>query len=155
MTLPTGQISASDLNVELRRPWNNPLSADDFTLRGIIGKQYQRFETSISEYRGKYLYAPYGYVYYYDICSGVNRGNLVADGNGGSFFQVTEYNSIACGYVPPQTGPQYPPQGALLEEYCSTGHLIGRYADGRGGTYDEVRMYNSPTCSHTGDNGGG
>jgi hypothetical protein len=153
MTLPTGTISASDFNVELRRPWNQPLSADDFQLRGIIGKQYARIETSVAEYRGQYLYAPYGYVYYADVCQGTSRGRIIADGNGGTLFVVTEYNSTACGYNPPPVNNN-PPRGTLLQEYCSGGSLIGIYANGSGGTYEEVRQYNSPSCPSF-DNGGG
>lgn len=152
MTLPTGQISASDLNNELRRPWNQPLSADDFQLRGIIGKQYARLETSIAEYRGRYLYAPYGFVYFTDVCSGQNRADLVADGNGGSFFLIKEYNSVACGYQPPPTN-NHPPAGTLLQEYCSGSTLMGVYADGAGGSYSEARQFNAPFCPQ--DSGGG
>lgn len=152
MTIPTGSFSASDLNVELRRPWNQPLSADDFLLRSILGRQYQRIETSAAEYRGKYLYSPYGTIMQGPFCRGTTLTYLVADGNGGSFEQPYEYNSIQCGYSPPVNNN--PPRGTLLQEYCFYGSLMGVYADGNGGSYEDVRQANSPSCAPV-DSGGG
>lgn len=38
MTLPTGAIWASDVNVELGRAWNTPFSLDDSWVRALAGK---------------------------------------------------------------------------------------------------------------------
>lgn len=146
MTLPTGQISASDFNNELRRPWNQPLSADDYLLRSILGRQNVRVETSAAEYRGRYLYAPYGTIYQGPYCQGYALGYLMADGNGGSFFSVIENPSVQCGYTPPPPPPSYPARGTLLSQYCEGPNLVGQYADGGGGSYVQVVEYNSSSC---------
>ncbi|MFM6926992.1 MAG: hypothetical protein ACKOX6_00920 [Bdellovibrio sp.] len=147
MTLPTGQISASDFNNELRRAWNQPLSADDFTLRSILGRQYQRIETSAGEYRGRYLYPPNGTILQYGYCKGYDLMKLVADGNGGSYEWVIEANSVQCGWSPPPTNNN-PPDGTLLQQYCDPyGNLVGYFADGRGGGYEMIMEYGSPSCA--------
>lgn len=47
------------------------------------------------------VYPAAGTVLQANVCQGTSLGNIVADGNGGSNFQVTQYNSPSCGYVAP------------------------------------------------------
>jgi len=46
-------------------------------------------------------YPASGTVLQSNVCSGTTLGNIVADGNGGSYFSATQYNSPTCGYVAP------------------------------------------------------
>jgi hypothetical protein len=47
------------------------------------------------------VYPAAGTILQNGVCSGTTLGNIVADGNGGSYFSPTQYNSPTCGYVPP------------------------------------------------------
>jgi hypothetical protein len=146
----SGPISISDVNVELRRAWNSPLSFADPQVRVLA--QNPAGQISMSELLGKQLYADYGATYNY-VCSGTTRLRQFWDGNGGLLSEVTEYNSVACGYVPAYIPPPVnnnPPYGTVLAQYCQGNALATQYADGAGGiitNYDN----NHPSCQVAGE----
>lgn len=47
------------------------------------------------------VYPAAGTVLQSNVCQGYDLGNILADGNGGSYFQVTQNNSASCGYTQP------------------------------------------------------
>lgn len=145
-----GQLSASDFNVELRRPWNQPISMADQQLRSLVGKMFDLNAVSFGEFFNKYLYPPAGTVLIAPFCSGYDLIKLIADGNGGQYVWTEEANAAVCGWRPPQ---QFTPRGTLLSEYCSGSTLMGELADGNGGSYIEALQYNSPSCGFFGETG--
>lgn len=153
MIKPSGPLSASDFNVELRRPWNQPISMADSQLRGLVGKMFTLEPVSFGEFFNKYLYPPAGTVLIAPFCSGYDLIKLIADGNGGQYVWTEEANAAVCGWKPPVQNNNTP-AGTLLQEYCNGGALIGIYANGSGGTYEEVRQYNSPSCPQPDFSGG-
>ena len=48
--------------------------------------------------------------YMYDDCIGVDLYSFYADGQGGTYHIPIEYNSTACGYIPPEPTPTPPPE---------------------------------------------
>ena len=77
------------------------------------------------------------------FCSGYTRYGTYADGSGGSYNQVIEYNAAYCGYTAP------PAAGTLLSTFCSGTTKYGSYADGSGGSYNQVIATNSTECGYT------
>lgn len=140
-----GQLSASDFNVELRRPWNQPISMADQQLRSLVGKMFDLNAVSFNEFFNKYLYPPAGTVLIAPFCSGYDLIKLIADGNGGQYVWTEEANAAQCGWKPPVQNNN-PPRGTLLSNWCSGSTLMGELADGNGGSYTQAMEYNSPSC---------
>lgn len=146
MTLPLSAISFADVNVELGRAANRPLSLNDsavFALKGVTATPI-----SMSELRGKSRFTPYGTLIWSGVCKGTTYGNYRANGSGGTYFEVLEYNSIRCGWKPPeQAGPSYPERGtAASEPYCVGRDLYADFHDGAGGIYQAIVQSNSSSC---------
>lgn len=150
-----GQLSASDINVELRRPWNSPFNLRDGLTQQLSG--YTGGQLHFSSFRGKQLYYDYG-TPLGRYCANFNLFETYSDGNGGSFSNVIEWNSPGCGYVPPPPPPpptnNHPPYGTVLEQYCGGfGQLITVFADGNGGRQSQESP-NHPSCMGGGFEGG-
>lgn len=141
-----GPISISDINIELRRPWNSPFSWNDGRTRQLAGAPNGGYP--ISNFFGKQLYSDYG-TPMGRYCSNFNLFETYSDGNGGSFSNVIEWNSPGCGYVPPPppppAGPSYPPRGTLISQFCSGTTLVQDLHDGSGGSY-RAEFPNHQSC---------
>ena len=80
-----------------------------------------------------------------------NRYQNYHDGQGGTYRELIEENSEACGYEEP---PQHPAAGTPAgTAYCGTGSAryiqYQDYHDGQGGTYQQVIEFNSEFCGYT------
>lgn len=140
-----GPISASDINVELRRAWNAPFSLGDGLTRQLRGSGPGQI--NFSDFWGKQLYVDYG-TPLGRYCYSTTLFETYADGNGGSFSNAIEFNSPTCGYNPPPPPPPVnnnPPYGTVLEQFCSSGSLITVFADGNGGSQSS-QQFNHPSC---------
>ncbi len=78
-------------------------------------------------------------------CVGFDLVATYANGSGGTYTQVVQANSGACGYVNPITNP---PAGTLLSQVCSGTTLVGNYANGTGGSYTQTIQANSTSCGY-------
>lgn len=81
-----------------------------------------------------------------DFCVGTDKWTEYNDGNYGTYSDMTEYRSIACGYKP---------AGALISTRCQGYTKIGSYSDGEGGAYDQVVEEYSRDCGFNMGGGGG
>lgn len=146
MTTPSGgPISVSDINIELRRPWNQPFSFND-SGGMFLRNNYNGGQINMSDFWGRQLYPNYG-TPMGRYCYGYTLFETYADGNGGSFSNAIEFNSGTCGYVPPPPPPPVnnnPPYGTVLDQFCSSGQLVTIYADGNGGSGTSYQI--SPAC---------
>lgn len=77
-----------------------------------------------------------------EACVGFDRVGSYADGNGGSYTEVIETNSLVCGYVAP------PASGTLISENCVGFDLVGTYHNGTGGQYTSVITANAASCGY-------
>jgi hypothetical protein len=143
-----GPISASDINIELRRPWNAPFNLHDRLTWFLAGDKPGQI--NFSDFWGKQRFVDRG-TYLAGYCAGYERIDIYADGEGGQYTVQTP-NAAVCGYVPPPPPPTYPPYGTVLEQYCIFGALTTVVADGRGGSYT-TQENGSPVCQ-SGDWGG-
>jgi hypothetical protein len=66
---------------------------------------------SLNNFYGATKPPVYG-TYFGQQCSGINMIGTYANGTGGSYEAVIEYNSAACGYMPP-----YSPTGPVIYDY--------------------------------------
>lgn len=137
-----GPISVSDINVELRRPWNSPFNFNDGLTRQLAGNFGGQF--NMSDFWGKQLYPDYGTVFG-RYCFSTTLFETYADGNGGSFSNPIQFNSPTCGYVAPPPVNNNTPRGTVLQQFCSNSILVIVYADGNGGSYQEYTE-NSLAC---------
>jgi len=93
------------------------------------------------------VYPPYGTLIAANQCSGFTLYNLRADGSGGTYQEILEYNSVNCGYTPPP--PSCPGAGQWTgNEFCSGFDLVRSYTDGSCGTYDQVYIANYTGCGY-------
>lgn len=93
------------------------------------------------------VYPPYGTLLAANQCSGTTLFNLRADGSGGTYNEILEYNSVSCGYTPPP--PPCTPYGTLLAaNQCSGYTLYNIYAEGACGSYTVVTENPSPSCGY-------
>jgi len=93
------------------------------------------------------VYPPYGTLLAANQCSGFTLYNLRADGSGGTYQEILEYNSVNCGYTPPP--PSCPGAGQWTgNEFCSGFDLVRSYTDGSCGTYDQVYIANYTGCGY-------
>jgi hypothetical protein len=149
---PSGPISISDINVELRRAWNAPFSWNDGQTLQLA--QYRGGELPISQFYGKQLYpdagTPLG-----DYCYGYTLFRRYADGNGGFNSAPIEDPSPSCGWVPPPPiVPACPPYGQITEQFCIGTTLYTNMTDGNCGII-QVGEGNHPACVGQGGGGGG
>ena len=75
-----------------------------FTVYGITDYGIQSASSAASNAVTPFappVYPPAGTILAQDQCSGYTRYNIVADGSGGSYNVILEYNSGQCGYQPP------------------------------------------------------
>lgn len=142
-----GQLNASDINVELRRPWNSPFSLYDELTRQLIG--YGGGPISFHQFYGRQLYPDRG-IPVGRYCSNYHLFENYTDGNGGTYSNVIEWNSPSCGYVPPPPPPpvnNFPPAGTILAQYCTNfGSLFQEVANGNGNSYTQ-EIPNHPSCT--------
>lgn len=93
------------------------------------------------------VYPPYGTLIAANQCSGTTLYNLRADGSGGTYNEILEYNSVSCGYTPPP--PPCTPYGTLLAtNQCSGYALYNIYADGNCGSYNVITENPSTACGY-------
>jgi hypothetical protein len=95
------------------------------------------------------VYPPYGTLIAANQCSGFTLYNLRADGSGGTYQEILEYNSTACGYQPPP--PACPAYGTFIAQACGGYNgftLYNQLADGNCGSFYQVVQNNSPTCGY-------
>jgi hypothetical protein len=93
------------------------------------------------------VYPPYGTLIAENQCSGYTLYNLRANGSGGTYQEILETNSTACGYQPPP--PACTPYGTLLaENQCSGYTRYNVYANGTCGSYNVVTENPSTFCGY-------
>ena len=92
------------------------------------------------------VYPPYGTLLAPNQCSGTTLFNLRADGSGGTYNEILEYNSLNCGYEPPP--PPCTPYGTFLSASCSGTTLIYNYANGTCGSYSESQGQVDGQCGY-------
>lgn len=136
MTLQTsGAMTMYEIRGELGLG-NVPIGLTDSNVRGLANVPTGDVEMP-TDFYGKSSVAPYG-TYLSQYCVGYNLYYRYADGSGGYYDQLYEYNSGSCGWPPPY--------GTFITSYCSGYNLYYRYADGTGGYYDELYQSNSSSC---------
>jgi len=146
MTTPTGNITLGNVATELGI--GLPLTIGDARCRALAG--VPSGPITLGQLRGKSVAVtpppppppvypargtPLG-----RYCNDVNLFETYADGYGGSYSNVIEFNSPTCGYVAPT------PYGTLLRQYCDGTTLVGVFADGNRGEFASPLAYNSTQC---------
>ena len=94
---------------------------------------------------------PYGTLLNTMCTTGNTKQGRYANGLGGTYDAVIEYNSVTCGFIaapviPP--GPANPVGGTVLKVYCKGVDQWKSYANGNGGAVDAVSEYNSAACGY-------
>jgi len=97
MALPaSGPISLSQVNTELGKATNAPISLGDAAVRSLSGQPSGLVD--MNSLHGKSAYPAAG-TYLTQYCSGYSLVYRYANGSGGYYDTVVENNSPACGYV--------------------------------------------------------
>jgi len=145
MPLPTsGSLTFSLVKTELGL--GGTLSLGTTSVRNLAGKPSGLIK--MSDLYGKSNFPPAGTILGY-TCSGVDRFATKANGSGGTYSEIFEYNSTACGYV------AHPPYGTFLYNSCVGFSYVANYADGNGGiAYYTTLENNSPTCGYVAPSAG-
>lgn len=135
MTLPTGTILMSDINVELGRAWNAPLSLNDAAVRALAGKPSGAI--SMADLRGKSAYTPMTYTAYEAQQEGTFSGQqtqytatlrpsiYVANGSGGYTYSWA-FVSNAGGFTMSLANTSQPALQHIVGKFGFQGNCVVR-----------------------------